>query len=231
MGFKIQKYKFLFRKTRTPFLENKILSTIRKSQFVIRNYYFTFEVLNKITTMVYKFRVILDAEEDVFRDIAILESDTLEDLHNAIVNAFGFDGLEVASFYTCDDTWNQEDEIPMFDAGDVPGENKIMSDYTLDAILDAENTKILYVYDFINMWTFLVELAAIEETEEVGVIYPNLMFSHGEMPAEAMEKHFVSDLEEEESYNEFEDDLDQDDLDMFSGDDSFEDYGFEENWN
>ena len=231
MGFKIQKYKFLFRKTRTPFLENKILSTIRKSQFVIRNYYFTFEVLNKITTMVYKFRVILDAEEDVFRDIAILESDTLEDLHNAIVNAFGFDGLEVASFYTCDDTWNQEDEIPMFDSGDVPGENKIMSDYTLDTILDAENTKILYVYDFINMWTFLVELAAIEETEEVGVIYPNLMFSHGEMPAEAMEKHFVSDLEEEESYNEFEDDLDQDDLDMFSGDDSFEDYGFEENWN
>ena len=29
--------------------------------------------------MVYKFRVILDAEEDVFRDIAILEDDTLED--------------------------------------------------------------------------------------------------------------------------------------------------------
>ena len=106
-----------------------------------------------------------------------------------------------------------------------------MSDYTLDAILDAENTKIIYVYDFINMWTFLVELAAIEETEEVGVIYPNLMFSHGEMPAEAMEKHFVSDLEEEENYNEFEDDLDEDDLDMFRGDDSFEDYGFEENWN
>ena len=26
-------------------------------------------------------------------------------------------------------------------------------------------------------------------------------------------------------------DLDEDDLDMFSGDDSFEDYGFEENWN
>ena len=50
--------------------------------------------------MVYKFRVILDAEEDVIRDIAIQEDATLEDLHNAIVNAYGFDGLEVASFYT-----------------------------------------------------------------------------------------------------------------------------------
>jgi hypothetical protein len=26
-------------------------------------------------------------------------------------------------------------------------------------------------------------------------------------------------------------DLDEDDLDMFEGDDSFEDFGFEENWN
>ena len=179
--------------------------------------------------MVYKFRVILDAEEDVFRDIAILEEDTLEDLHNAIVNAFGFDGLEVASFYTCDDTWNQEDEIPMFDAGDVPGENKIMSDYQLAAILDKENTKIIYVYDFINMWTFLVELAAIEDLA-VGNTYPETIFSHGEMPAEAMEKHFMAD-DDEEAYNEFEDDLDEDDLDMFESGDHFEDYGFEENWN
>jgi hypothetical protein len=181
--------------------------------------------------MVYKFRVILDAEEDVIRDIAILESDTLEDLHNAIVNAFGFDGLEVASFYTCDDTWNQEDEIPMFDFGDVPGENKIMSDYQLADILDTENTKIIYVYDFINMWTFLVELAAVENTVETGMIYPNLLFSHGEIPAEAMEKHFQADFEEDDSYNEFEDDLDEDDLDAFGGEDNFEDFGFEENWN
>jgi hypothetical protein len=34
-----------------------------------------------------------------FRDIAILADDTLEDLHNAIFNSFGFDGMEVAPFY------------------------------------------------------------------------------------------------------------------------------------
>jgi len=178
--------------------------------------------------MIYKFRAILDAEEDVFRDIAIQEEDTLEDLHNAIVNAFGFDGLEVASFYTCDDQWNQEDEIPMFDTGDVAGEQKIMSDYALNQLLGKDQTKIIYVYDFINMWTFLVELAAVEE-EEISVIYPNLLFSHGELPTIAPEKEF--EAEGEDFYDEFEDDLDEEDLDMFSGDDSFEDYGFEENWN
>ena len=179
--------------------------------------------------MIYKFRVILDAEEDVFRDIAIQEEDTLEDLHNAIVNAFGFDGMEVASFYTCDDTWNQEDEIPMFDAGDVPGEQKTMSDYQLNDILNTDQTKIIYVYDFINMWTFLVELASVEEAE-IGIIYPSLLFSHGELPAEAMEKKFEAE-NDDDMFSEFEDDLDEDDLDMFGGDENFEDFGFEENWN
>jgi len=179
--------------------------------------------------MVYKFRVILDAEEDIFRDIAILAEDTLEDLHNAVFNSFGFDGMEVASFYTCDETWNQEEEIPMFDTGDVLGEQKTMSDYQLVDILDQENTKIIYVYDFINMWTFLVELAAVEE-QVAGNMYPETIFSHGEMPDEAMEKNFEADMHDD-IYGEFEDDLDEDDLDMFEGDDSFEDYGQEDNWN
>ena len=179
--------------------------------------------------MVYKFRVILDTEEDIFRDIAIQSQDTLEDLHNTIVNAFGFDGKEIASFYTCDDNWNQEDEISLFDTGDIPGEQRIMSDYPLSDILDKENTKIIYVYDFINMWTFLVELAAIED-QVAGNIYPETLFSHGEMPDEAIEKNFEADMHDD-IYGEFEDDLDEEDLDMFEGDDSFEDYGFEENWN
>jgi Plasmid pRiA4b ORF-3-like protein len=180
--------------------------------------------------MVYKFRVILDTEDDVFRDIAILQDDTLEDLHNAIFNSFGFDGTEIGSFYTCDSTWNQEDEISLFDSGDVLGEQKIMSDYKLCDLLDKQNTKIIYVYDFISMWTFLVELATIEDIK-AGSIYPETIYSVGEMPAEAMEKHFIAD-EDEDQYNEFEDDLDDDDLDMFADEEGgFEDYGFEENWN
>ncbi len=180
--------------------------------------------------MIYKFRVILDAEDDVFRDIAIAEDDSLEDLHNTIVNAFGFDGNELASFYTCDDKWNQEDEISLFDTGDVAGEQKIMSDYQLSELLNQEHTKIIYVYDFLNMWTFLVELAAIEEPE-AGQSYPDLLFTHGQMPAMAPDKDFESDEMRNDIYGEFEDDLDEDDLDMFDDNENFEDYGFEENWN
>ncbi|WP_396174882.1 hypothetical protein [Flavobacterium sp.] len=179
--------------------------------------------------MIYKLRVILDTEEDIFRDLAIESTDTLEDLHNAIVNAFGFDGSEMASFYTCDDNWNQEDEIPLFDTGDTPGEMRIMSDLALEDMLYEKQTKIIYVYDFLNMWSFLVELAAIEE-KQAGATYPELLYSLGLMPLVGNDPTFEAD--DDSLFTEFEDDLDEDDLDMFEGgDDSFEDFGFEENWN
>ena len=177
--------------------------------------------------MIYKFRVILDTEEDVFRDIAIASDDSLEDLHNAIVNAFGFDGSELASFYTCDDSWNQEDEISLFDGGDVPGEQKIMSDYALSEMLNEDQTKIIYVYDFMNMWTFFVELAAMEEPQP-GESYPATLFAHGDMPADAPEKEFGAD---ENEFDFDDDDYDEDDLDAFGDSENFEDFGFEENWN
>jgi len=179
--------------------------------------------------MIYKFRVILDAQEDVFRDIAISEEDTLEDLHNAIVNAFGFDGAEIASFYRSDDQWGQGEEIPMFDSGEIDGGQMTMADYRLVDVLDRENTKIIYVYDFMNMWTFFVELAAIEEAES-GMNYPMVLFSHGNMPASAPEKDFADADENEFDFDD--DDYDDEDLDMFGGDgENFEDFGFEENWN
>jgi hypothetical protein len=67
--------------------------------------------------MVYKFRVILDARK-IYLETAILADDTQKIYINAIFNSFGFDGMEVASFYTCDETWNQEDEISLL-TGDV----------------------------------------------------------------------------------------------------------------
>ena len=67
--------------------------------------------------MVYRFRVILDndTEEDIFRDLEIRETDTLEDLHNIITQSFGFDGTEMASFYLSNDEWDQGEEISLFD--------------------------------------------------------------------------------------------------------------------
>ncbi|HLT64749.1 MAG TPA: hypothetical protein VKZ80_00170 [Flavobacterium sp.] len=180
--------------------------------------------------MVYKFRVILDAEEDVLRDIAINDSDTLEDLHNAIINAFGFDGMEGGSFFLCDDNWNQEDEIPLFDMGDVPGEEKTMKDFQLHVLLHEEQTKILYIYDpFVN-WTFFVELAAIEnEAETNEKELPALLFSHGILPDTPPVKGFDISNADNDPFSDFDDDYDDEDFDMFEGED-FEEFGYDDNY-
>src|SRR5690606_23319371 len=115
--------------------------------------------------MIYKFRIILDAEEDVFRDIEIESTDTLEDLHNATVQAFGFDGTEMASFYTSDDEWNQGEEIVQFDMSEGTEEVRIMGETVIEDLLDEDNRNLIYVYDYFNMWTIFVELAALYEIE------------------------------------------------------------------
>jgi len=170
--------------------------------------------------MVYRFRVILDndTEEDIFRDLEIRETDTLEDLHNIITQSFGFDGSEMASFYLSNDEWEQGEEISLFDLSD-DASARLMNETAINDVTHEAQTKLIYVYDFLNMWTFFVELAEIvEETD--GHDYPNLMFVHGQIPDEAPEKLF--EAEGDDDFNELEDSMDLDDYDSLD---------FDENWN
>jgi len=171
--------------------------------------------------MIYRFRILLDndTEEDIFRDIEIRKTDTLEDLHNTITQSFGFDGTEMASFYLSDEEWNQGEEISLFDMSEGVNAVKLMNSVLIEDVLDADKTRIIYVYDFMNMWTFLVELGEIVE-ESQGVDYPNLMFVIGQIPMEAPEKSF--EAEKLDMDNDFEDELDVDD---------YENLDFDENWN
>lgn len=169
--------------------------------------------------MIYRFRVILDTEEDVFRDLEIDQQASLEDLHNAINQSFGFDGGEMASFYQSDDQWNQGQEISLFDMSEGTTEVRLMSETFVEDVISEVETRMLYVYDFMSMWRFMVELGEIAEREE-GIIYPNLMFVHGQIPDQAPDITFEADENEDDI--EFEDGLDIDDLDNLN---------FDQNWN
>ncbi|WP_026812127.1 IS1096 element passenger TnpR family protein [Arenibacter certesii] len=165
--------------------------------------------------MIYKIRVILDAEDDIFRDIEIEGSTTLEEFHNAITQAFGFLGNEMASFYTCDEEWHQDEEIALFDMSESGSDVRLMSQVLLQDVVTESSTKLIYVYDFLSMWTFFVELADIVERTD-GQIYPNILFSFGEIPDSPPEKKFEAD----ESEFDFDNTLD-----------NYEDLDFDENWN
>lgn len=166
--------------------------------------------------MIYRFRIILDAHEDVFRDIEISNEDTLEDFHNAITQAFGFGGQEIASFFTSDEEWNQEEEISLFSMEDSVRD---MQNTQIQDVVSKEQTKLIYIYDFLSMWTFLIELADIGEPTP-GTLYPNLLFAHGQIPDEAPETEFES-----ESL------FDDDDEDFELDPEDYDDLNFDENWN
>ena len=161
--------------------------------------------------MVYKIRVILNTEEDVIRDIAIDCDANLEDLHNSITNSFGFTGDQMASFYRSDETWVQGEEHPLFDMGDTSDRKTQMSEVLINDVLEHENDKMLYVYDFFNMWSFYVELIQSNFDHDNAEL-PSLLFSLGIVPNTAPEIQFESedlsadDLEEED-FDELEDDF------------------------
>lgn len=171
--------------------------------------------------MIYRFRIILDndTEDDIFRDIEIRKTDTLEDLHNAITQSFGFDGSEMASFYLSDNDWNQGEEISLFDVSDSLESVRLMHETTIESVTNEDNTKLIYVYDFLSMWTFLVELGEIVDEAE-GADYPNLLFVHGQIPTEAPVKEFSA--ESDDDFDEYNDEIDLD---------GYEDLYFDENWN
>lgn len=171
--------------------------------------------------MIYRFRVILDTEEDVFRDIEIEQDASLEQFHNVITQSFGFDGTEMASFYISDDQWNQGEEISLFDMSEGSQSTRLMNETSLIDVAHEASPKLLYIYDFLSMWTFMIELAEIAEYENE-MEYPNIMFVHGQIPDQAPNKEFVAD--ESDQYTD-------ESSEEFMDPDEYDDLGFDENWN
>jgi hypothetical protein len=152
--------------------------------------------------MIYRIRIILDVEEDVLRDIEIEATATLEELHLAITQSFGFLGNEMASFYKSDASWQQGEELPLEYMEQGPN----MREEPLNTVFTPAQHHLIYVYDFLNLWTFFVELKEVGEALS-GMSYPNLIHSQGEVPEEAPEKlfeaedetHFDTDSADEEA--------------------------------
>lgn len=135
--------------------------------------------------MILRIRTILDVEEDVLRDIEIDEKFLLKDLHDLIIKSYGFEGKEMASFYKTNESWEQGDEMSLFDL-------EIGKDYSndsLNTIFNSENNRLIYVYDFLELWTFFIEVMEISEINK-NTTYPNLVFSKGKVPENSPSKIF-----------------------------------------
>jgi hypothetical protein len=180
---------------------------------------------------IYKFRVIIDTEQDVFRDIEIDTTATFEKLHDAILDAFDFEAGEMASFYMSNESWEKGLEIPLMDmAGDAA---LSMKSTTLSEMVSKPSDKILYVYDFMRMWIFYVELMEVKK-DMPSTIYPRVALVYGDAPSQdAKEMDLFGSEFSEEEFKEMHGDV-NDDADDEGEDDMFdadEDYFDESEFN
>lgn len=162
--------------------------------------------------MIYKIRVILDTKEDVFRDIEIKEKQTLFTLYKGIISAFSLQGDELASFYESNDDWEQGKEIPLEDMSDE-GTDETMADFYIKEVFQEVGDRMIFVYDYLDLWTFFVELISVEDKPAV-LNYPLTVYRFGSMPLKAPKKDMeIIDLDEDEDMMSDEEDFDDLEID------------------
>jgi len=136
--------------------------------------------------MVYKIRIILDAKEDIFRDIEIKDKQNLWNLHLGIKSAFSLAGEDLSIFSILDKDGVVLKTVPLEDMSD-DGDGEIMSDIYLHEAFANVGDKVHFQYGFMELWEFFCEL--VEEIEEKPAVnYPLTVFRFGKVPLKAPSK-------------------------------------------
>jgi hypothetical protein len=168
----------------------------------------------------FKFRVIIDTEQDVFRDIEIETESNFDSLHKAVLDAFDFEQGEMASFYLSDEEWSKGLDISLMDMVGVDEDSLSMSTTILSDMVMKPGDKILYVYDFMRMWIFYIELVEVKK-DKPSTIYPRVALAFGDAPSQDSKEFqdmFESDIVGGAAVAGTE--LDEDEEDEFGEDDS-----------
>ena len=137
-------------------------------------------------------QVYLECKEDVIRDIEIASDNNIEKLHFAIIEAFGLDKNEMASFYKTNTEFELLQEIPYISMDEKSGSLLIMKEVLISSIFTEKGSQLLYVYDFLKMWRFLITLS---ETSEEIIEDAQCVNKVGKMPKTAPDIQFEAKKE------------------------------------
>lgn len=181
---------------------------------------------------IYRFRVTLSDNEEFLRVIDIPGNYSFEALHLSILSAVNFDDSQLASFYISNQQWEKEQEITLLDMGDDAAP-LTMQEAQIDKMLKKKGERLIYVYDFILMWTFYLELQDVLEPNPEWE-YPMLVEEQGSSPDQYGDKsHYPDEISDEDQ--QIIDQIKKEGLNLGMGDNpnkgsgyDDEDYGFDE---
>lgn len=150
---------------------------------------------------VYRFRVIIEDNDDVYRDIDIKAVQTFEELHDTLQDAFKFDKKHAASFFVSDDYWRKGLEVTLRkeDLPLTPEEirlkvepKKLMSETKIAKLIETPHQRFVYVFDETVQWTFLLEMLKITN-EEAKAKYPLISKTVGTAPKQYKQLNIIKD--------------------------------------
>lgn len=151
-----------------------------------------------------KFRIYLEEDDSVYRDVVIKHTQTFGQLHEIILKSFDFDSKHQATFYRSNDNWQRGREISL-EKYDKPykAEPLLMKDTTIGSEIRDPNQKFIYVYDFTKNWTFLVELINVSKEENPRHTYPGTIRKEGIAPSQYGTKSLLGErfADVEEKYD------------------------------
>ena len=151
-----------------------------------------------------KFRIYLQEDESVYRDIAIKHTANFKELHHSILIAYEFDNKHQATFYRSNDIWQRGREISVEKyEKEYKAEPLIMENTVLATEIKDPNQKFIYEYDFTKHWLFTVELINVEKEESKKLIYPVCVRTEGIAPSQYGTKGLIDKrlAEMEEKYD------------------------------
>ncbi len=150
---------------------------------------------------VYRFRVSLEDNEDVYRDIDIKAAQTFELFHETIQEAFKFDKKHAASFFSSDDYWRKNDEITLNKEDLVLDEEDkrrkiekkyLMKDTKVAKFIEQPHQRFVYVFDPDVQWSFLIEMIKIVN-EDAKLNYPVCIRTVGTAPKQYKQLNVIKD--------------------------------------
>ena len=132
-----------------------------------------------------KFRIYLEEDESVYRDVVLRHSQSFRDLHETILKAYEFDSKHKATFFRSNDHWLRGREISLEQyEKEYKAPPLLMADTTIGSEIREPNQRFIYLYDFNKNWTFLVELINVSKEENPKISYPSVSRSEGIAPSQ-----------------------------------------------
>ena len=152
-----------------------------------------------------RFRIYLEEDDSVYRDVAIRHKQSFLKLHQAILKAFEFDSKHQATFYRSNDKWQRGKEITFqkYPNREYIVEPLLMEQTILGSEIFDPNQRFIYVYDFVKNWGFQVELINVSKEENPRLDYPAIIRTEGIGPSQYGTRGLIGDklTEVEEKYD------------------------------